>query len=58
MTIDTEKLPQDVVGLVIAAREAWKLMVDIIRPCPEIDALDKALEHFSSRVPYDEEPSE
>ncbi|QRM36977.1 hypothetical protein F3X89_03900 [Rhizobium rhizogenes] len=46
-------LPQDVINLVIAARE----VMDAGYPFnPEINALDKALEVFSSRVPYENEP--
>lgn len=47
------ELPQDVINLVIAAREAfdtWSL------PDCESKALDKALEAFSSRVPYENQP--
>lgn len=47
-------LPQDVINLVIAAREAfdsWTL------PECESKALDKALEPFAERVPYENEPA-
>lgn len=47
-------LPQDVINLVIAAREAfdsWTL------PECESRALDKALEPFAERVPYENEPA-
>lgn len=47
-------LAQDVVELVIAAREY--LECGLTSGCPELDALDKALEAFSSRVPYENEP--
>lgn len=47
------ELPQDVINLVIAAREFWDDNNDL---SPESDALDKALEPFSSRVPYENEP--
>jgi len=46
-------LPQDVINLVIAAREAcdtWLL------PECEFNQLDKALEPFGERVPYENEP--
>jgi hypothetical protein len=48
-------LPQDVINLVIAAREAFDTgwLED-----PESSALDKALEVFSSRVPYENEPDD
>jgi len=49
-------LPQDVINLVIAARDAF----DAISGCgigAEIEAdLDKALKAFASRVPYENEP--
>ncbi len=46
-------LPQDVINLVIAAREAFDTgwLED-----QESNALDKALEPFSSRVPYENDP--
>lgn len=46
-------LPQDVINLVIAAREAFDtgLLPDV-----ENRALDEALNAFSSRVPYENEP--
>lgn len=46
-------LSQDVITLVIAAREAFDTGM---LPSDENDALDKALEAFSSRVPYENEP--
>jgi hypothetical protein len=46
-------LPQDVINLVIAAREAFDTGG---LPVAEERALDKALEPFSSRVPYENEP--
>lgn len=52
-TPEVNALPQDVINLVIAAREAfdsWTL------PECESKALDKALEAFSERVPYENEP--
>lgn len=48
-----ERLPQDVINLVIAAREAcdsWQLA-----EC-EFKKLDHALDAFSERVPYENEP--
>ena len=57
MTIDTDKLPRDVVELVVAGREAWQLLENVMWPCPETDALNRALEAFSARVPYENEPS-
>lgn len=44
-------LPADVVALVIAAREAWE------ENCVSGDPLDKALEPFASRVPYEDQPN-
>ena len=49
-----EPLAQDVVELVIAAREYFDC--GLTSGGPELDALDKALEAFSSRVPYENEP--
>ncbi|MEV4609736.1 hypothetical protein MRBLMR1_004835 [Neorhizobium sp. LMR1-1-1.1] len=49
----TDGLPQDVINLVIAAREFWELAMD---DSDESASLDAALEAFSSRVPYDNEP--
>ena len=49
---DAEALPADVVALVIAAREAWE--VDAVSG----NALDRALEKFASRVPYENEPDD
>lgn len=46
-------LPQDVINLVIAAREFWEQAMD---ESDESAALDIALEAFSSRVPYENEP--
>lgn len=46
-------LPQDVIDLVIAAREFWDDKNDL---SDEAKALDRALEAFSSRVPYENEP--
>lgn len=43
-------VPDDVRTLVIAAREAWESNGQ------SGDDLDRALEPFSSRVPYDDEP--
>lgn len=45
-------LPADVVRLVIAARDAWQ------EHGSSGDALDKALEPFSSRVPYENQPDD
>ncbi|WP_426291187.1 hypothetical protein [Sphingomonas sp. TWP1-3-1] len=47
-------LSEDVTALVIAAREFWD---DNNDSTPESHALDKALEAFSSRVPYGNEPA-
>lgn len=47
-------LSVDVTALVIAAREFWD---DNNDSTPESDALDKALELFSARVPYGNEPA-
>ncbi|NTF67914.1 hypothetical protein [Rhizobium rhizogenes] len=46
-------LPQDVINLVIAAREVFEAPE---WASDEWNALDKALEVFSSRVPYENEP--
>lgn len=51
----TRSLPADVVRLVIAAREAWPLLD---HGTDEERELDKALELFSCRVPYDGEPDD
>lgn len=45
-------LPQDVIDLVIAAREAWE------ERGASGDALDRALERFALRVPYANHPDE
>lgn len=47
-------LPQDVINLVIAAREFWDGNNDLSE---ESRSLDKALEAFASRVPYENEPA-
>jgi len=47
------QLPQDVINLVIAAREAWDTWQ---LPEEEFKRLDTALEAFASRVPYENEP--
>lgn len=46
-------LPQDVINLVIAAREFWEVNEDMSL---KSYALDKALEAFAERVPYENEP--
>ncbi|OJY66400.1 hypothetical protein [Rhizobium sp. 60-20] len=51
---EAEVLPQDIINLVITAREAFDTGM---LPDDESHALDKALEAFSSRVPYENEPS-
>lgn len=51
-----EALPQDVVNLVIAGRGAWELLQSLAVQDPEVSEMDKALEAFASRVPYDDEP--
>lgn len=48
-------LPQDVIDLVIAAREFWDASND---SSAESKALDKALEAFAERVPYANQPDE
>jgi len=52
---ENESLPQDVVNLVIAAREFWDVAMD---ESDESAALDCALEAFSIRVPYENDPEE
>lgn len=47
-------VPQDVINLVIAAREFWDIHNDLSE---ESRALDKALEAFGERVPYENEPN-
>lgn len=51
--VEGEHLPQDVINLVIAAREAFDTGVI---PEDEEYNLDKALEPFGERVPYENEP--
>jgi hypothetical protein len=46
-------LPQDVITLVIAAREFWDINNDL---SDESAALDKALEAYADRVPYENGP--
>lgn len=46
-------LPNDVLALVIAAREFWDIHNEL---SDESHALDKALEAFGERVPYENEP--
>lgn len=52
---DEKHLRQDVIELVIAAREFWEAHNDMSAECR---ALDKALEAFSSRVPYENQTEE
>lgn len=52
---DMTKAPADVVALVIAAREFWDIHNDLSE---ESRALDKALEAFGERVPYENEPED
>ena len=49
------KVPSDVTNLVIAARDLLGAYDDMSE---EFLALDKALEAFSSRIPYENEPEE
>lgn len=49
---DYGALPQDVVALVIAAREAWEANGS------SGDDLDRALRAFAERVPYDDDPGD
>lgn len=51
-TQNVTRLPQDVIDLVIAAREFWDILNDME---PESKALDNALEKFASRVPFEDE---
>lgn len=55
LAAENDGLPQDVVNLVIAAREFWDVAMD---ESDESAALDCALEAFSSRVPYENDPEE
>jgi len=55
LSAENERLPQDVINLVIAAREFWEIAMD---ESDESAALDSALEAFSSRVPYENDPEE
>lgn len=48
-------LPQDVVDLVVAARAALQYLYGL-DGC-ELRALDHAVDAFSERVPYDDEPA-
>lgn len=50
---EADALPQDVINLVIAAREAFDAGT---LPGDEEFNLDQALEPFSDRVPYEDEP--
>ncbi len=53
-----DALPDDVRALVIAGRDVWERLTFKVAPDESmVDALDKALEAFSSRVPYDDEPA-
>nr|WP_278374559.1 HNH endonuclease [Brucella anthropi] len=61
--VEGHGLPQDVINLVIAAREVWE-EADTLSYyhtdeefSQRVKALDKALEAFSERVPYENEPS-
>ena len=52
-----EQLPQDVINLVIAAREVmYGGYINVM--AEEINTFDKALEAFASRIPWDNEPDE
>jgi hypothetical protein len=51
-----EPVADDVRRLVIAAREAWEVMGDCSADASYSANLDKALEAFSSRVTYENEP--
>lgn len=48
-------LPDDVTELVVAAREFWEVNEDMSL---KSYALDKALEAFAERVPYENEPED
>jgi len=48
-------LPEDVIELIISAREFWDANNDF---SAESRALDKALEAFAERVPYENEPED
>lgn len=55
----TQALPADVVRLVIAGRTIWEILDQgVDRTEPEVRELDRALEAFSERVPYDDEPEQ
>lgn len=53
--VNQPTLAQDVINLVIAAREFWDLHNDLSE---ESRSLDKALEAFGERVPYENEPED
>ncbi|WP_414902491.1 hypothetical protein ACMT1E_04475 [Sphingomonas flavalba] len=48
----TEQLPDDVIALVIAARN---VCYELDTATPEYSALDQALERFASRVGWDDD---
>ena len=52
---ELDTLPDDVTELVVAAREFWDINNDFSE---ESAALDKALEAFVDRVPYENEPED
>ncbi|WPM83120.1 hypothetical protein R5W60_21740 (plasmid) [Brucella pseudintermedia] len=61
--VEGDGLPQDVINLVIAAREVWE-EADTLSYyhsdeefSQRVKALDKALEPFGERVPFENEPS-
>ncbi len=54
LSVMPPSLPQDIISLVIAVREFWDVNNDL---SPESVALDRALNAFASRVPFENEPA-
>lgn len=53
------KLPADVARLVVAGRIVWeRIAFDALPDADETNELDRALEAFSARVPYEDEPDD
>ncbi len=57
--VEGDGLPQDIINLVIAAREVWEELLYYHTDedfSQRVKALDKALEPFGERVPFENEP--